>query len=218
MNDPRLDRFQEFDARSRAFPIRELVSPQLRTRTWRCWTWLDQGSEGACVGFSWSHELAAAPYDILDITYDTARGIYLAAQRIDQWPGEGYSGTSVLAGAKIVRDRGFMREFRWAFGIDDLVATIANHGPVVLGIPWLRSMYAPDERGVLTVEGEPIGGHAILARGLLLKRFGRPVVRLRNSWGRDWGYDGDCFVYVEDLERLLKMGGEACVPVGRRRA
>ena len=169
------------------------------------------------MGFAWTHELAAVPYDIRGLTDSNARAAYREAQKIDQWPGEDYSGTSVIAGAKVVQAKGYMREYRWVFGIDDLMATLSNHGPVVLGIPWLRSMYAPDERGVLEVTGEPIGGHAILARGLLLKRFGRPVIRLRNSWGRDWGYDGDCFVYAEDLERLLKMGGEACVPVGRKR-
>lgn len=216
--DRRLDRLPQFDKRSRAFPIRELLTPKpLVTKTWRCWTWLDQGREGACVGFSWSHELAAEPMTIPLRTNDSAREIYNDAKKIDEWAGEDYSGTSVLAGAKVVQSRGYMPEYRWCFGIDDLVNTLSHHGPVVLGIPWLRSMFNPDAKGVLKVEGEVAGGHAILARGVLLKKFGRPVVRLRNSWGRDWGYDGDCFVYFEDMERLLKMDGDACVPVRRRR-
>jgi hypothetical protein len=63
---------------------------------------LDQGKEGACVGFAWSHELAAYPVRV-EVDDEFARSkIYAEAQKIDEWPGEAYHGTSVLAGAKVV--------------------------------------------------------------------------------------------------------------------
>jgi hypothetical protein len=224
--DPRLDRLPQFDERSRSFPIRALVAEEkpLRSRGWRVPIWLDQGSEGACVGFSWSHELCAAPVEVEGITDEFARGIYKEAQKLDEWPGENYSGTSVLAGAKAVSGRGYMDEYRWAFGIDDALRALGYQGPVVTGINWYASMFNPRPSGLLEVSPGGGGGHAILVRGVALKARLKgenggqpmPVVRLHNSWGKDWGVDGDCWMKVEDYDALLKAGGEVCVPVVRK--
>ncbi|WP_407555249.1 hypothetical protein QOM21_35740 [Streptomyces sp. Pv4-95] len=222
--DRRLDRIPQFDERSRNFPIREMVTERapLRSAGWACPSWLDQGNEGACVGFAWSHELIATPVEVPGVNDSFARGVYREAQKVDEWPGEDYDGTSVLAGAKAVSARGYMDEYRWAFGVDDVLRTLGYFGPVVIGIKWYNSMFQPAPNGLLEVSPGDFGGHAILVRGVSLKarlngsRGTTPVVRLRNSWGRDWGVDGDCYLRVEDLEKLLKDDGEACVPVERK--
>lgn len=223
--DPRLDCLPQFDERSREYPIRALVSEQkpLRSRGWMCRTWLDQGQDGACVGFSWTHELAAAPIPIDEVDENFARGIYHDAQMIDEWPGTDYPGTSVLAGAKVISSRGYMSEYRWAFGVEDALRAIGYQGPVVVGIPWYDSMFEPRPSGLLEVS--PDGGddrHAILVRGVSLKARlkGEPgpmeLVRLHNSWGKDWGpLDGSCYLRVDDFGRLLESKGECCVPVVR---
>jgi hypothetical protein len=60
VQDKRLDRLQEFDERSRQFNIAdEGIVESLKTKTWQCPTYLDQGNEGACVGFSFSQSAAA---------------------------------------------------------------------------------------------------------------------------------------------------------------
>lgn len=223
-SDPRLDRVPQFDERSRDYPIRALVSEEqpLRSRGWYCPAWLDQGREGACVGFAWSHELAAYPVVVEEVDDDFARGVYKEAQTVDEWPGESYSGTSVLAGAKTIETRGYMEEYRWAFGVDDALRAIGYQGPVVVGIPWYQSMFEPRPSGLLEVTPGGGGGHAILVRGVSLKARleGEPgpmaVVRLRNSWGRDWGVDGDCYIKAEDFSSLLEADGDCCVPVVRR--
>lgn len=222
--DPRLDRIPEFDERSRAFPIRALLTAELPLRSfgWACPGWLDQGQEGACVGFSWSHELIASPVPVEGIDDTFARGVYKAAQQVDEWPGEDYSGTSVLAGAKTLQARGYMDEYRWSFSVDDALRAIGYQGPVVIGIPWYESMFQPRPSGLLEVSPGGGGGHAILVRGVSLKSrlngepAGLPVVRLRNSWGREWGVAGDCWIKVEDFEALLKEDGDCCVPVVRK--
>ncbi|HJP04610.1 MAG: hypothetical protein QGH46_04280 [Gammaproteobacteria bacterium] len=57
--DRRMDRVIEFDERSRDYPLRRRA--RRRSYTWRCDKYLNQGEEGACVGFSIGHELAARP-------------------------------------------------------------------------------------------------------------------------------------------------------------
>jgi len=226
--DRRLDRLQEFDERSREFNIRSFITGDLKTKTWQCKAWLDQGWEGACVGFSWSHAASSYTQHTRGITDKFAEEkVYWEAQKIDPWPGGAYpggaphnDGTSVLAGAKIMRQYGFIDTYRWAFNIDDVLLTLSNHGVVVIGIWWKDSMFHPKPNGLLDISGSNSGGHAILVRGHSLKRrFAgegeQHVVRLRNSWGRSWGVDGDCFLKVEDLETLLNDDGEACIPVNK---
>lgn len=214
MTPRKLDRLVEFDQRSRLYPIRTL----LPDRSPRSYTWalgqpnLDQGQEGACVGFAWAQELAAKPVVIPGITNAYARALYKVAQTLDAWPGEDYEGTSVLAGAKALQLDKRMGEYRWAFTIGELLAAIAWHGPVVLGVSWREAMFDPDADGRLHPDGPIVGGHAILANGVSVKRR---RVRLENSWGTDWGVDGHAEIDWDDLEKVLADNGEACVPVAR---
>lgn len=214
--DPRLDRLPEKDPKSRAFPIRTLVADvQPRSMSWAVPVVLDQGREGACVGFSWSHELAGRPVQVKNITNDTALALYRQAQVLDDYPGEDYSGSSVLGGAKAVEQQGHLKEYRWAFGLDDLILALGYHGPAVLGIDWYGSMYEPTYRDGdywINVEGEKVGGHAILANGVSIRRR---AIKLHNSWGYDWGDRGEAWVSWDDMRRLLGDGGEACIPVRR---
>jgi hypothetical protein len=213
-----LGRRVEFDERSRDYPVRELLrAVPLVSKVWGCYAHLDQGSDGACVGFGWTHELAASPVVVKNLSYSYAMALYEAAKRNDQFPGENYEGSSVLGGAKAVKKAGLMPEYRWAFTIDDVLDTLSHHGPVVLGTNWLSNMFEPHSpKWALDVSGSIAGGHCYLARGVALKKFkDEPGIRLRNSWGSSWGSRSDAYIRASDLERLLKDGGEACVPVRR---
>jgi hypothetical protein len=219
-NDKRLDRIVHYDERSKNYPIRTLVADQkLRSYTWALNTRLDQGQDGACVGFSWSHELAARPVVIQGVTNSTALNTYYQAQQLDEWPGGAYpgaspfyEGTSVLAGAKAIQQQGKMAEYRWAFSLEDALLAIGHHGPGILGCNWTEDMFYPDKNGLVHVTGNVAGGHAILVRGVNIKN---KLVRLANSWGTDWGVGGDCFVSFDDFEKLLNNDGEFCIPVKR---
>lgn len=219
-HDPRLDRLVQFDERSRAYPIRELLAvDEPRSYTWRLPVYLDQRNEGACVGFSWSHELAARPVEVQGITDQTARTVYFEAQKIDEWPGGAYDGaspfyegTSVLAGAKVVQAQGLIKEYRWAFSLNDALVAISRKGPGILGCWWFEGMMNPDAKGFIRPTGRALGGHAIVVRGVSVKNR---TVRLSNSWGQGWGLNGDCFMTWEDFETVLMNQGEFCVPVVR---
>ncbi len=212
-SDPRLDRLPEVDPRNANYPISAVVPEGVRSKRWRLTQRLDQGREGACVGFAWTHEIAAEPLrGKVDDAY--ARRVYREAQLVDEWPGEQYEGTSVLAGAKIVQGLGWMSEYRWAFTLEDILRALSHEGPVVMGTNWLSGMFNTDPAGFLNVSGSVAGGHAYVLRGLDVRK---EFVVGRNSWGPDWGQRGDFYLRFSDLERLLGEGGDCCVPVGRRR-
>jgi hypothetical protein len=210
--DPRLGRLPSFDPNSRQFPIRTLLPARpLRSYTWSCATILDQGNVGACTGFAWAHELAARP-KIHPADNALGMSLYHQAQQLDEWPGSDYEGSSVLGAAKAVQQRGYMREYRWAFGLQDALAAIAWHGPVIFGINWHRGMSQPDAAGLIHATGPVDGGHAIMGNAVSLRR---QAVRLQNSWGRGFGIDGSCWISFSDLEYLLQHDGECCVPTQR---
>ena len=201
-----------FDPRSKSFPIRS----ELKPRPLRSWTWggaphLDQGVEGACVGHGWAHEVAARPRPY-PITSADAFAIYRRAQQIDEWEGESYEGTSVLAGAKAVTERGWLKEYRWAFSLDDALMVLAYKGPLVIGVNWYSDMGEADEKGYLHASGVMTGGHCVLVKAINI-RHNR--VTVHNSWGEAWGLRGDAYLSFTDLGRLLGLAGECCVPVLR---
>lgn len=134
--------------------------------------------------------------------------LYQAAQEVDDFPGHDYAGTTVRAGAKILQERGLISNYWWAWDVDTIVNALLTVGPVVVGTRWYQSMYQPDKQGVLKVEGQPIGGHAYLLNGV--SKTSRRV-RLKNSWGIEWGQKGMAWLSFDDLGRLLAENGEACL-------
>lgn len=208
------DRLVSFDSRSRNFPARTLVSQELppRSYTWSCSQVLDQGADGACVGFGWSGELLARPAVVAGINNDQASRLYKAAQRVDEWEGEDYEGTSVLAGAKVVQTAGFMQEYRWAFDLPEVLRTIGYHGPVVTGFMWKSGMMQPDSNGWIHYTGDDVGGHCTLWRAVNVTHHGLLV---HNSWGSGWGQNGTAHMSWDDFGLAMENQGEVCVPVGR---
>ncbi|RLD07551.1 MAG: hypothetical protein DRI65_04420 [Chloroflexota bacterium] len=215
VSDRRLGRLEEFDTRSRAFPIRpQLKSTKRRSYTWRCDINLDQGAEGACVGFGIAHELVARPAEVQDMTNEYARKkIYWNAQYNDMWEGGAYpgavpfyEGTSVIAGIRVARYFGWFEEYRWAFDLEDLILGVGHNGPAVLGVRWYENMAEPDNNNYINVSGRVMGGHCILCNAVNVKeeRF-----TLHNSWGPYWGDKGECYISFSDMGKLLDNNGEA---------
>lgn len=133
------------------------VKCAVRTDPLSWWDFYDQGSEGACVGFSASRMMSL----LNRVRYD-ARWLYREAQKVDAWPGENYEGTSVRAGLDVLRSRGHCR-----------VGTLGKVYPedVASGISVYRWATSPEE--VHEAIQMP------LARSL-------GAVPLLNSWGRDY--------------------------------
>jgi hypothetical protein len=219
--DRRLARLQQFDVRSKKYPVRKLVaSEKPRSYTWPCDAVLDQGPDGACVGFAVTHELIAIPVAVESLNAQFAKEeIYWEAQKIDPWEGGSYpgastfyEGTSVLAGIKAAQKRGFINEYRWAFGLEDLILAVGHCGPAIVGINWYESMFDPFPCGYLHPFGQIAGGHAILVRGVNVTH---QYFTLHNSWGPGWGDNGTAKITWDEMDRLLHEGGEAVIPTRR---
>lgn len=222
-----LDRIPEFDERSRNFQIRTLLdSVGIRsplTKVWKTGPTLDQGSEGACVGFGHTHFLAAEPTPNTGLDNTFAIKLYKEAQKLDEWPGEDYSGTSVLAGAKASQKLGYTNGYRWTGAgsgrvIDDILDTISWVCPVIFGWNWARSMFNPRPSGLMEVDLTDIaGGHCLAGVGILLNHIlpgetkARDLVVCQNSWGPSWGKGGLCYFDAADVERIMEMQGEGLV-------
>ena len=220
----KLDWAANYDERSRNFPIRGVVRSAVKRKNklWKVGPILDQGQEGACVGFGWTAEALASPIRV-DLSRIKTRApkepnkfaqyVYAFAKTIDEFEGVDYDGTSVLAGAKSMQTFRLLKEYRWAFSIDEVIDGIIAKGPVVLGIPWYEGMYeAPN--GILTVSGNLAGGHCILAVGYKVYPGGEDAVILQNSWGTSWGINGLAEIKVSELAKLVAEG-EACLPIKR---
>lgn len=225
MTTPILDWKSRHDPKSKNYQVRAIVAPsEPKTRLWRQGIVLDQGREGACVGFGHTGDLIAQPMGSYATAFRAnqyAFDLYAEAKRNDEWQGENYEGTSVLAGAKVLQSRGLIGSYRWAFSIEDVRDSIINIGPVVIGIPWYDGMYETRPSGLVEVSGPVVGGHCIVLTGYYTKKTieGKrlEVFRWRNSWGRGYGENGTGYIKIEDLEALLKDQGEACVALDRRK-
>lgn len=225
--DPRLDLIFQKDEKSRNYAAVDLLTTDQRRPRYRTYSvnkWLDQGTEGACVGAAFAHELCSTPLRVAkwkEITMEWAvESIYWEAQKIDPWPGGAYpganphyEGTSMLAGLKIVKQMGYIEEYRWAFGEQDLALAVSHLGPAVIGVNWYMDMYSPNKNFYITPTGRHVGGHAIVVNSINPKMG---YYRLWNSWGQSWGRNGWCYISRGHMAELLAQSGEAVIPLVRR--
>lgn len=188
---------------------------------------LDQGGEGACVGFGaadaanslalvrWKvRGYGGAPADLLDAA--DALAAYHRAQELDDVPGTGYDGTSVLAGMKAGQERQWWHSYWWSFSVRDTAQTLLQLGtPLVIGVPWFRAMMTPEPGGVVRVAGDFLDGHCVAVRGLRLTGPGGlagPWFVVQNSYGPAWGDAGLGLIHHRDLAFLLTHDGEQAIP------
>lgn len=218
------------DERDQNYPLRpqatDFEGREAVERGYRYWWadgwWGDQWYTPQCVAYAWIHWLEdgptthapRAPQRRASVMAQGAAllhpdNLYREAQRIDQWPGENYDGTSVRAGADVLRRNGLIREYRWAWDLETVIQAILTEGPLVVGTNWYEQMFYPDaEEGFIEIGGSIAGGHAYELNGVNTERR---VFRIKNSWGRDWGKTGHAWISFDDMERLLDERGDACM-------
>jgi hypothetical protein len=233
--DRRLDRIPSIDPRRFDFPAysaterRALTLPSVK-KSWGFPTKdvLDQGREGACVGFAAAGELFCSPYAHNSISDAYARAVYKKAQTIDEWAGESYEGTSVNAGAKVLKNNGFIGGFNWLFTVEEMANIVVSRCPVVVGTDWFQNTYDPGDDLLLDFTGSYVGGHSYLIRGYAPANvewvlpdghrvtYPFPTFRMRNSWSEWFGANGDAFISVDSFSQLLQRGADMCMYWGRK--
>lgn len=216
-----LGRVEHVDERDKLFPLSATLpeKPFIDSKMWwdNGW-WGDQGSTSYCTVFSWSHWMEDGPLiqqefiDHAKPPFDPNK-LYFAFQENDGIPGTGYAGSTVRAGAKVLKKLGVVSEYRWAASTDEMVTCLLTIGPMVVGTKWYSNMFNPDQRGYIKVGGSPAGGHAYLINGVDTVKG---IFRIKNSWGKKWGDNGHAYISIEDFAKLLADGGEACMAVANR--
>lgn len=210
----RLGRHLHHDPRSRAFPLRAMLAEAKKPghQTWFRRGVYDQGATSSCVGQSVAGLVLSSPnlqkLEKVQRTSVNPLMLYRSAQLLDPWPGgePNYFGTSTLAGMKAAKAQGLIAGYRWGFSLEDVLLTLTQLGPVVIGVNWYEGMDHPKADGRIVPSGQPRGGHAVELTGI---NSDEKTVRGVNSWGPGWGDRGRFELSWDDLGRLLDEDGEA---------
>ena len=173
--------------------------------------WGNQGNTPQCVGYAWAHWIDDGPI-IHPGSHPlvSPQLIYTEAQKIDEWPGENYNGTSVRAAAKYLKSINRISSYLWAFDVNTLVNTVLNIGPVVVGTDWWYNMFFPNNKGIIKATGFIVGGHAYVINGVDIKT---KYFRIKNSWGQGWGQSGHAYISFADMQKLMNKRGEVCLAI-----
>jgi hypothetical protein len=227
---PGLGRIWHPDPRDLNHLARRVMRPLLGPRHDQEWGYrfppLDQKATGTCVGHGWKEYLLCEPNpETTPRSKPTAFQIYDAAIKKDEFKENDRDykrvmGTSVRAGAKALSDLGYIgedKQYVWGFDVDTVVDWLVNHGPVVIGISWKKSMFRTDDAGVLGDEraSGDAGGHCVCLNGWLESRG---MAMGLQSWGASYGAklpsggrNGRFLMPGEMLDRRIKDNGEACM-------
>lgn len=216
--DRRLGRLFIPDANDKKFllkPLRDMEGLP-KQKYWPAPQPLDQGNTPQCVAYAATHFLMSSPVINKKYPWDTIADFYRECQRLDQWPGEDYDGTSVRASMKVLKNVGFAERYEWAFDYGTAIKHLMLVSPMVFGTDWYPSMFEVDKHGYVRLEGQNMNmGHAWL--GLGASRTKRdPVtgevgaIRALNSWG-PWGQRGRFWMAFSTLDKLIRDNGEAAM-------
>jgi hypothetical protein len=205
-----------YDERDKKYLITDKFGPELKNlkpSTNKYWFddgwWGDQKNTPQCVGYAWAHWLEDGPIEQSGIPPIIPPSvIYQNAQKLDEWPGEKYDGTSVRGAVKYLQNVKKVSSYYWGYDLQTLITTVLNLGPVVVGTNWYEGMFYPNVKGIIRATGRLAGGHAYVINGVdtTTKMF-----RIKNSWGRLWGQKGHAYISFVDMQRLIREQGEICL-------
>ncbi|MGE7439612.1 C1 family peptidase [Kitasatospora sp. NPDC001175] len=234
----RLGRLVEHDPRSLAYAHGVLPKTALQSVNWtRRIAILDQGQLGSCTGNAGtgvlgtdsagrtattavtispagaaaSHGLFTAGQHSLDEVFAVA--LYSLATILDGIPGQ-YpptdTGSSGLGVAKALQALGLAASYTHAFSLAALTSALQT-SPVIIGIPWLNSMFNPAGDGRIPVDQSSgvAGGHEI---EIAAYDASTGEYWLTNSWGTSWGQQGRGYLAAADLQWLLSQQGDVTIP------
>ena len=212
----RLGRHIEHDPASRAFPVVPVGAPLVKVLHVRRVAAFDQGNLGSCTGNAATGILDTVPFrDTSKPPYyeKYAVGVYADATVIDGFPGQyppDDTGSSGLAVAKVLKNRGLISVYNHAFGITAALEALQTNA-VITGVNWYSGFDDPDPvTGIAKLGGHVRGGHEFEVLGY---DPATDLVTAINSWGTGWGLKGRFRFTSKDWAQLLAEQGDVTVPV-----
>jgi Papain family cysteine protease len=178
---------------------------------------INQGNEGTCVGHAATNVMLAGPSEHDDYlpfateesAHQFARKLYLEASGDASYQG----GMAPRAACAKLLEWGLIDSYWRVLQVDDITTALLTFGPVMLGVPWYFSMF-DDQRSLSKVYGnwwikvnmdsDLAGYHEVALTGIDLDPDdgAPPWVRVQNSWGSGWGWNGTARLTLENLRRL----------------
>jgi hypothetical protein len=168
---------------------------------------LDQENSSHCVGFSMANFGINLPTFTL-YTNDDGHCFYYKCKEKDGNP-HSEEGATVRTAAKVLQDEGVVDNYAFASNVAQIKWWLLNKGPLIVGTVWTEKMMNPDGEGMLDITGFIVGGHAYLLNGIRKD----DCFRVLNSWGSEWGKNGEAYISYKDFEALLSEGGEVLAAV-----
>lgn len=177
----------------------------------------DQGNLGSCTANAALGCLVTAPYGRQGVALSEADAValYELETRMDdsQIPGEYPPDDTGSTGAWSMQ--ALMKQGK----ITNYVHTTSTHmalrmlndGPISIGVPWYKSMFTLSDDDMIDVNPKTslAGGHQVC---IIANDTAEQKVRVRNSWGPDWGDEGHAWLTWEHLDYLLDHGGDVVQP------
>ncbi len=190
---------------------------------------LNQGKEGACTGFGLAAVINRLNQERGSRVRVSPRMLYEMAKRHDEWPGEGYAGSSCRGAIKGWYNMGACSEGKWPYVagrpgaltverakdarrntigayyrvrpcIADFHAAINEGVAVFCSARTHAGWMRPHRRtGTIAFIREPQGAHAFAVVG-----YNSKGLWIQNSWGKGWGKGGlGLWQYEDWLENLM---------------
>jgi len=191
----------------------------------------NQGSEGSCTAFSSAALSEFFEWKQYGQIFDLSeRWVYEWAKKLDCFPGESYEGSTLRAAMKALQKYGICEEKFWKYipnkkgepdpkaaedaykhriktyrslthpkDIRIIKRALHEVGPIVAGVAVQKSWFNPN-KGIIKDLGdaEILGYHAILVIA-----YGDGMIKIKNSWGENWGINGFGYLNEEYFMRML---------------
>lgn len=190
---------------------------------------LDQQKEGACTGFGLAAIINLLNQQRENKTRVSPRMLYEMAKLHDEWPGEGYAGSSCRGAIKGWFNMGVCQDNQWKYvenkpgefslkkakdarkntiaayyrvqpGISDFHAALNEAGAIFCSANTHTGWHKPHKTtGVIPHDDKKAGGHAFAIVGYNAKGFW-----VQNSWGKKWGKSGlGLWLYEDWNENIM---------------
>lgn len=96
----------------------------------------------------------------------------------------------------------WVKGWQWGeYDVEVLKRALFNERiPLITSMYWYDSYNLPASGFLPKPKGDRLG-HCFVLRGWRVDESGREYLVFRNSWRKEWGVDGDFYIYVDEIEQ-----------------